>query len=962
MDEKEGFSLKQFKKIGLYVPIALGLFLLIFIQTACAHYYNRPPVAFYTLQNSSLKVTFDRNGIQKIYDKRLDKTYGFSIDSFSVTINGNTLKREGMRLMGIRREGDKLSYTWDSDNFNIVEVFKVGTGWRFVSKQLFITPQHSGSFNVNKVRLVDEKLLESISGTYVPHTRYKHSGAKDYGVFLRFNGKTGMMALVQNPFLQYEMDGDAFSLSYNPQMEWKAGYGPFTTDIACIGTYALKGGRIPVHMVPEWKWTGGKNPGNGDFEYQSEVKAFTNCVNRFVLDHMPRPLNVQVGWTENDYQIDVSTASGRDVYKRIIKRASQMGAKYLLYQPTNSLLGNYLEASDDWHVEDRLWLGMGIKIRKNLWNPRFDSLPSSVRTLLDYAKKNNVKLIAYVYPILPFSTNKNWLVNVRQNGHLKQYANLGDRDFQNWLISELSAFKTQTGIGGYSFDYTFLTLPGKSTYAQWYGWRRVMETLRKHFPDIVMDGRQLYQDYGPWIWLAGSYPHPTGTDEQPESFVPFPDLHIDRVSADRERYTAYRYRINEYCPQVLMPGFIGHQTDRYNDKGEHIREPFRRRDWDYLGWKYSLISSIAYAGLNNVINMIPARDPEEYRLFPKKDISFFKGWLAWTRTNRKYLEHTMPILGQPEIGKVDGTSAILNSKGFIFLVNPNGRSMTAQVKIDESTGFNKRGKYIVSEEYPDSGRLIGKTGEGFWNFGDDLGIQMDGSRAKVLKIVPVSSKIGMPLLFNVDGKARVKGHTLTLTGVRGETGTGHMVWIHLPGIVKIRHVMINGNSWHFKQRGQIISLHLRFAGTGFHHMQEVGRFNPTFTGGIYKANFTIPKRIFKQLKTRRQAYPIPWSKADYDTPWLVPQRLLLFVQIAQPSDTMNVTLKLNGKQVSLTKAYSSVRPYKRDFVGFYADCSHLHPETPYAVELQLPKLMPGQFQGLFFENITTAMTSALKTR
>ena len=25
--------------------------------------------------------------------------------------------------------------------------------------------------------------------------------------------------------------------------------------------------------------------------------------------------------------------------------------------------------------------------------------------------------------------------------------------------------------------------------------------------------------------------------------------------------------------------------------------PFRQRDWDYLGWRYSLLSSIAVAGL-----------------------------------------------------------------------------------------------------------------------------------------------------------------------------------------------------------------------------------------------------------------------------------------------------------------------------------------------------------------------------
>ena len=65
----------------------------------------------------------------------------------------------------------------------------------------------------------------------------------------------------------------------------------------------------------------------------------------------------------------------------------------------------------------------------------------------------------------------------------------------------------------------------------------------------MIDGRQAYHLYGPWSWLAGTYPHPTLNDEQPESFVPFPDLHFDRVSADRERWTAWRYRNHEFAPE-----------------------------------------------------------------------------------------------------------------------------------------------------------------------------------------------------------------------------------------------------------------------------------------------------------------------------------------------------------------------------------------------------------------------------
>jgi len=82
----------------------------------------------------------------------------------------------------------------------------------------------------------------------------------------------------------------------------------------------------------------------------------------------------------------------------------------------------------------------------------------------------------------------------------------------DWLIDTLVAFHRRTGISGYAFDHTFLGFDGPSGYAQWWGWRRVMETLRERIPDIVIDGRQAYHLYGPWSWLAGTYPtRPTAT-------------------------------------------------------------------------------------------------------------------------------------------------------------------------------------------------------------------------------------------------------------------------------------------------------------------------------------------------------------------------------------------------------------------------------------------------------------------
>jgi hypothetical protein len=58
--------------------------------------------------------------------------------------------------------------------------------------------------------------------------------------------------------------------------------------------------------------------------------------------------------------------------------------------------------------------------------------------------------------------------------------------------------------------------------------------------------------------------------------------------------------------------------------------------------------------------------------------------------------------------------------------------------------------------------------------------------------------------------------------------------------------------------------------------------------------------------------------------------------------------------VELKKAYSSVRVNRRNFVGFYADVSGLQADVEHRWELETPTgLKPGQFQGVFFENVET---------
>ena len=81
------------------------------------------------------------------------------------------------------------------------------------------------------------------------------------------------------------------------------------------------------------------------------------------------------------------------------------------------------------------------------------------------------------------------------------------------------------------------------------------------------------------------------------------DLHTDRLSANRQRETAWSYRLDEFAPAELVPGFALHQTDRDVSRAA-ARVPCaagagrcaaasRRRDFDLLGYRYSLLAAVA---------------------------------------------------------------------------------------------------------------------------------------------------------------------------------------------------------------------------------------------------------------------------------------------------------------------------------------------------------------------------------
>jgi hypothetical protein len=898
-----------------------------------------------SLSNGKIAAEFGERGLTLLRDLASGAVYRFAEESFAITIDGATYVSRDLGNAKIETGAGVVTYSYRSGDSFISVAYELRPAWRFLSKRISISSSAGRRFRVDAVTVFRSILADQVQNSYTITRPRPNRGTEDYGGCLRLENHWGLLVTAQNPFLRFEREGNAFLLRYQPEMDWDPRAGQFEADRGLLVPYQQSGNILPAQMLREWKMAPADSTPGMD---EAEIAAFTDLVRAFLLYQPKHPSTLVVGWCANDYQIDIATPEGRAEYQRILDMAAQLGAQEVLFAPSNSTVSRRRWSTDDWRWENVLWLGMGEKIRRNEWDPSSGPIPESVQEMLNYARSKHLQLLAYVYPVLGFIQNPEWLV-----GPGKTRATLGVPSFQDWLIRTLELFARHTGIAGYSFDHTFLNLPGRSRYAQWWGWRRVLETLRRDFPDLVIDGRQAYQDYGPWSWLAGNYPHPTSTDEQPESFVSFPDLKLDRVSADRERYTAYWYRNYEFAPSEIVPGFITHQTPRNEDSGkmpiaataqDDVPLPFRRRDWDYLGWRYSLLSSIAVAGWNNVINMIPARDPDEFRSFSQDDRKWFRHWIEWTDTHREYLRRTRTILGQPALGKADGAAAILQDRGYVFLFNPNGRPVAATFTLDDHIGLTRKGKYLIRELYPLENRLVGKPGNGAWSWGDSVTRALDGASAVVLEIEP-DPRAGRPRLFNSPGEVRVHGRVAHLLGVRGEVGTQETLFLEGANVdaVEIGGVRLPVRT----VRNGLVEARVTFAGPPFHHQQQIAP----------NGKFQIPRRIFEQLAARRKAWPISWTPEDERSTWLDPGRLLLYVQFAEPDDRWDLSLRIDGKPVKLEKAYASVRANRRNFTGFYADISHLTPDVDHRLDLSLPEgLKAGQFLGVFVENVETEWT------
>jgi len=193
--------------------------------------------------------------------------------------------------------------------------------------------------------------------------------------------------------------------------------------------------------------------------------------------------------------------------------------------------------------------------------------------------------------------------------------------------------------------------------------------------------------------------------------------------------------------------------------------------------------------------------------------------------------------------------------------------------------------------------------------------------------------------------------------VAGEPGTTRTIGVLLPEEMRVSNVSVNGEANPFRRTGDYVETQVRFAGERFAQAQEIAAY-PGPSGSL-TGSFVVPQRVLDQLAARRREWPIPWTTEDYQSTWLVPERLLLFVQTSMPLVPQTVTGTLDGQPLDLRPAYSSSRADAACLVGYYADLSTVKAGARHTIKLRQPEMSSGQLQGVFFDNVRPQFTNKL---
>ncbi len=897
----------------------LGLALLLLMMVSCTADEIRQ------LSNNTLKVTVSPAGqLLSVENLLASEMYVFESDGFELDTDQGIFSNINQKPVSVIQEQGGIVYQF---NYGDVQV-----------DLAYVLKGENGFFR--RTLKVDNKVPLRVNNLVMGRTTFERQAEETLHYrtfiaaptvnFIRFeNG--GMFCGIENSYFHSDIDNKGMTLAFEPALILKAGEG-YESEPQFLGVYKNSGVRIADSGRPF------RYDANGS-GYKPLDRNETRAMRAYALDYIDPPqncfLNINYQFFHPLPQMPNDPEAAKYFYKTI-DTFSEIGGDMFIFKP----LHRFSKPTED----------------KPYWNVVPDDSSHWAKKICDYATQKGIRFGFYMGVAgghgkegnaagLNFRPDKpDWKKTDAKGDRGPDNCMAHDESYQWWLTIHNNTIKKYNlvnwswdpslGSGMNCHDESHGHFANRGGYK---GWRRCIELmgrLKEENPGLFIQGFYGTKNFGLW-----GLKHVDQHEVLNEQTIIVSTKH-KQISDDRQNADGLRFQNNWSMRFRFTPPVTGHALVHRISEGNFRPELIKA--WDYYGWKYSVMSSLAIAG-----SFMPTILPYETELVPGY-VDFYQKWGKWAKDNFELVNYIEPFGEQVQCGSIDGYSRIKGDQGFVFLFNGNPRPAEITFEVGDEINLQEEGTFQFTELYPsERGKfLLDENGKSTFTRGD---------------------------------KARMVVQdwtTLKVTGLSGKPGTSLDFSVQLGGAEKIEELTANGVGQKFTANDSTITSTIQFAGTRYQREldQWVKSDSSSFSFPLHgagkdlslKSSFYLNPQVPELLA---QAKPSnfnemgkvveSWYRAGNEPRDLSyhnfigcrPERLWLIIPTYRPTE---VNIILNGRPVA-----NQMVDLASDWI--HADISDLvnHGENN-QIELLFPEMSENNFMGPFLiypeEGNTTEIT------
>ena len=568
--------------------------------------------------------------------------------------------------------------------------------------------------------------------------------------FLRC-GKFGFYTGAENPFFSVTDAGESITVSYEPSLVLKSGE-QYESDAQFLGGYITSGECIsegePINL--EAMQTGIKrtrffNPCSEIPLDRAEAKAMRDYVTEYYDVINKQFDNILYYFFYPHSRVIETTAQEEEFYGQIDRFAKLQGDIIAFNPHAKTILP----------TEEK---------------PYWELLPegSAAERIYDYATKKGLRVGYYMgcafngeggnAALLPFMPHKAEWKKRDQDGNIASENCLGCDEYLDWwsLVQENTIAKYNLGYwawdpgpgnGNDCYAENHGHIPGKGEYKGWRNSLRLLERLKTRFPALFLQSFYGRKEYGFWGFKYFSQ-HEVYW-EQTVMFGAtlhrdFSDYRMNAHGTRLQNLWSMQYR---FIPAHLGHGLVTRMGESYLDRSIDKAN-------DLLGWKYSLISAIAYCGSVTHCNL-----PDNLENLSEAE-AFYKKWIIWARENYEYCKFAVPIADDVADGIVDGIARINKGKGQLFLFNSSSTLIRKKISLNSQLGFDTDNEFYLRLIYCERAELgdAPVIYRGAYKMTDTLDITLPSYGAVIFELTdsPVGQRIEkIPFVNRTVGEFRL---------------------------------------------------------------------------------------------------------------------------------------------------------------------------------------------------------------